>query len=359
MKAVSTFLGIFITGLLYGQITFTQSDFPKPGIIINYLEGWSDSVDMGAAGANQIFDFTKVLSAVEDTFELEFEDPSSTPYAANHPNATVAFLSEIEEDSITGQIVLELWDFIQVTSTESKYVGITANIDTGYLFSQSAPTSMIAVHSNYAPSFENIGTNWTFNKKLTTNSNWSVNLGVLKHDENIVQNIDIDAWGTFKNPWRSFNAIRFKVEEYNSGTDTINGQQDDAWVDTSYYFEYWVNGLGNYIARVYTDSTYTDIYDFEIADQKNPVGIEKIHAETWVSVYPQPGKDILYVKMDFTGNVNFEINDLNGREVLNGRFSARNGNQHEVDVRELKKGMYILNLYSEGKVLARKKIMIE
>ena len=360
MKRLSVFIGIlFCSNLVQSQITFTQNDYPTPGLTIEYYQGWSDSLDLGAAGASQLFDFSKALSNLEDTIEYSFIAPSSTPYASSHPDATVAFLGDTEKDSATNKTVFKLWRFIEISTISSKTVGVTLEVDTAYMFSQAPPSTLTPYHSALTPAEEYVGSTWTFNSTLGTNSSWSVIAGSLKHSESTQRNIFIDAWGTFKNPWQSFDAMRFRVTEYVTGTDSINGQLDDVWIDTNHYLEYWVNGLGHYIARVYTASDFQTVWRFEMANKRNPIGIEQPKSAVEFNLYPVPAHQTLYFTGSFEGLVEYSINDVNGRLVSSGTVNCETGAVHQIELSNIEQGFYFLNLRSEGAVLGTKKFVIE
>ena len=360
MKQLSIIIGfLFCTGIVQSQITFTSSDFPAPGTSIEYYDCWSDSIDMGMVGSNQVFDFSKALQETYGTFDISFVDPSSTPFASNHPDATAAFISDTELDSATQKVVLEFWQFVEVSSSACTYVGLTVNLDTGNMFNQSPPTSLTPFHSLYVPNMEYMGTNWKYQNTKMVNSSWSVTAGPLKHDETISRNAEIDAWGVFKNPWSSFDALRFRVEEYTSGIDSVNGQVDDIWADTSYYFEYWVNGLGHYIARAHTDASFTSFWGIELANQRVPVGLESQYNAVEFEIYPVPASNEIYIEANIHGIIEHSINDVNGRIIDKGVINSLIGGGNQIDLKGIDHGFYILDLKLQSGAIGRKKFIVE
>ena len=360
MKCLSVFVScLFFAGFVHSQITFSSKDYPQPGLTIQYYEGRSDSVDLGAVGANKLFDFSRALTNLEDTAELSFVAPSSTPYASQHPGATVAFIEHTEKDSATNKTVLEIWRFVEVSSNASKKIGVTIKVDTAYMFSQAAPTSMEAFHGANSPAEEYVGMNWTFNSISSTTSSWHVTAGPLKHTEITYRDIFIDSWGTFKNPWRSFDAIRFRISETISYSDSVNGNLDDMWVDTNNYFEYWVNGLGHYMARAYTNSDFTNLKYFEMANQRGPVGIEPEVSTVEFNLYPVPAKEILFMEASFDGIVEYSIKDVRGRIVRGGEMTLESGRANQITLNNMDRGFYFLDVRSNGVILGSKKFVIE
>ena len=360
MKSSITFIGLLLTGyVLQAQITFSQGDFPEPGIAIEYYEGWSDSVDMGSAGPTQIFDFSKIFFGMQDTFEIEFMDPSATPFGSSHPNATVAFLDEVDADSATGKTVYEGWEYIRVTTDNSYYDGKTFNVDTANMFSQKPPTSMVPFHSDYDPIMEFVGSTWSYQSVKMGTTYTSVAVGNLRHDEIMERNVEIDAWGIFKNPWHNYEALRFKVEEFEEGIDSLNGQQTDNWTDTSYYYEYWVKGLGYYIARAHTDPTYTYLWQYEVANVRNPIGIQESSHKQKFNLYPVPARDVLNIESMVTDPLEYEIRNLQGSLVMYGSLPSGTDGIHQLKISGMKSGMYILDLKSGNQVIGKEKFIVK
>jgi Secretion system C-terminal sorting domain len=350
---------IFWPSLLKAQINISPSDFPQPGITIEYYTGGNlDSVDLGNPGGNQVFDFSKgVLNTFQDSFIISMVTPASTGFGADHPNSTVAFLSDSESDSATGQIVFELWEFLQNTATGSQFLGLTANLDTGNLFSNSPPTSMTPAHVTYSSPTEHIHLNWQMGYQSSYTNKWTAIIGPLKHDETIYRELEIDAWGTFKNPWREFDALRLKVKEYLRETDTLNGQSDWEFTDSTYYYEYWVKNLGHYIARVYADSSYSSFWQLELANQREPLGIEDNFDSRQIRLYPNPTQQDLYIEADQEDWLNYEIYDLNGKLLSKGNLSPAKG-RRKLPVEGLPAATYILKLSDESGIIGYKKVLL-
>ena len=356
-KLYSLLALIMASTFVWSQITITSSDFPYAGYKKDYIEGWSDSVNFGSAGANQTFDFS-VFTHPMDTFNVEFEDPASTPFPSDYPTADLGHLSEYQEDSVTEDVVLEIWNYMRTSNQEAKYIGASIAIDTGYIFGGNPSTSTIDIKAPYESHYTFIEATMTYqNSKLFTGG-WSATIGMLKHDEYYSREIEVDAYGTFKNPWREFDALRFKVREINMGWDSINGMADDSWVDTMHYFEYWIKGLGYYAARAFTNDDYSMLYGIEIAMQMSPIGIENEKAETVYNVYPNPAKDVLIIEVNINDAMNYRITDALGKVVLEGllRFDV---SRKTIDVSRLPSGIYQFELFTNDYRFKTKQVLIE
>ncbi len=89
------------------------------------------------------------------------------------------------------------------------------------------------------------------------------------------------------------------------------------------------------------------------------VGIEKPRVDESVKIYPNPAND--YVMIDFSvenNNCVVTMMDIEGRVIK--QIKNVKGNQLKLDVSELVKGVYILNITNENKkVLRNEKIVLQ
>jgi hypothetical protein len=126
-----------------------------------------------------------------------------------------------------------------------------------------------------------------------------------------------------------------------------------------YYYEYWINGLGDYMARVYMDSSYTDIWYFQMAKQLGPVGLEEnIDASQAVKFYPNPVNNILNIELDIMGAMQYEVLDLQGRMVSKGKLGNQEVGHYTLDMADLEKGTYLLRI-SQGKTIISSKMILK
>ena len=74
-----------------------------------------------------------------------------------------------------------------------------------------------------------------------------------------------------------------------------------------------------------------------------------------VQIYPNPVRDYLYISHlnDNSGELQVVMNDLNGLQVISGKFSAER-NQVRIDVSSLKSGMYFLRITSANGSVVKK-----
>lgn len=342
---------------LSAQITLDAGDLPHAGFNKDYYLVMGDSVDVGSAGPSQTFEFSKVLYSVYDTFTVDLMAASASPFGANHPTSTLASLTDTEVDSATQQTILELWDYVTVNATKAYSEGISIKIDTGALFSGNPPTSFMNIHTDYYQDLDFVSVNNTYNSTANYAGGWRVTIGNFKHDEYSTRSVEVDAYGTFVSPWMSFSALRFKVLEVEKYTDTINGAHDGTEYDSTYSFEYWIKDLGLFAAKAYTESTYTNVYQVELAAQIGPVGLAENPGQADFLIYPNPSKTRIEVGPIPAGEYTYRVIDATGREVLAGVIPPKTA-IYSLDITALESGSYIFEM-REGKNIQKRRFMVE
>jgi hypothetical protein len=110
---------------------------------------------------------------------------------------------------------------------------------------------------------------------------------------------------------------------------------------------------GNNLAFVQKTKTKSN----QANDKKFPIGIKK---ETYVlnhlNVYPNPAADVLNIKLDvLSDGLNYEIKNVLGQTVTSGEIAQT---LSSVRTSSYPAGIYFLNIYQDGKLVAAEKIVI-
>ncbi len=115
-----------------------------------------------------------------------------------------------------------------------------------------------------------------------------------------------------------------------------------------------VVGTGSYHLNAY------DISDSANANVKltvdvvtNPTGISDVNTEV-VSIYPNPAKDVLYMNLDASKKINsIDIHNVVGQKIKT--VNLQDGVKSvAIPVSDLKKGIYFVRIFSNGKEVATK-----
>ncbi len=117
--------------------------------------------------------------------------------------------------------------------------------------------------------------------------------------------------------------------------------------------------LGNYDVEVtISNGTCTSTETFTVAVA--PVGIDDINENTTLNIYPNPTDGMLQIDYQFEGNRNLQLQvfDAIGRQVHQQKANAFNGFNHQLNLANFAKGVYMLSITSEEGT-ARKQIVIQ
>ena len=94
-KYVLTIILSIISIIAFSQITIIDTDIIGVGDVIHqsYDDSPNSSITIGAAGANQNWDFSTLQEY--DSYSFDVIDPAGTPWASIHPTANLC----IDDDS--------------------------------------------------------------------------------------------------------------------------------------------------------------------------------------------------------------------------------------------------------------------
>ena len=93
------------------------------------------------------------------------------------------------------------------------------------------------------------------------------------------------------------------------------------------------------------------------AGDKGNVGINTIKEKSSINVYPNPAKNTVFVNLKNTKDISkIKIYSILGKEVKS--VSITNANLQKIDISELKKGIYFVNIFCDDKIIDSKKLII-
>lgn len=107
------------------------------------------------------------------------------------------------------------------------------------------------------------------------------------------------------------------------------------------------------------DSYYNDVYSFTLETISPPTSIQDAK-EVGVSVFPNPvSSSELFIEGEFlnTGNMTFNIYDMNGKLISTSSSKTEIGNVKTLDIGQLAQGMYQLEIIGIEKRMSRKFIV--
>lgn len=115
------------------------------------------------------------------------------------------------------------------------------------------------------------------------------------------------------------------------------------------------------------NSATREIYNVNYAPVKGPdttipsTGIDNSLLET-VSIYPNPTSDVLFVKTELlsASAVNLQLVNMNGQVVRTLTHATASGRQaYRLELTDLAKGIYFLNIFADGKLAHGQKVWVK
>ena len=357
-KILTIFLSVFSV-FAFSQITVTDTDVLGIGDVIYqaYDDMPSSSISPGNAGANQTWDFSS-LNATESN-SMEIISPVGTPFESYHPTANMCIEDEGEyiyiNKSSTGvnlvgfddvpypQLVLPL----PLTYGSSTSIGPLTIMDSS-MINMFLPDSLaVLITTGQAQTIDSI--------KIVINATTDFN---------------VDAYGSVTIPMGTFESLRLKADDITTTdyfvycTDTLFGGTGSNWypmpqmifpseVETNSSFQFWSNDpLAKFaLAHFYLDSA-GNVEEVEFLESSGVSSISELD-NTYFSVFPVPATYNVTITSESNDEVNTVLSDINGREVKRFDFI----NSTTLNLSDLDKGTYILNLKTEKGELVKKLIV--
>ncbi len=117
-----------------------------------------------------------------------------------------------------------------------------------------------------------------------------------------------------------------------------------------------LNGWPLGVASEWNDVDHTNLL-YYVIEYSGVVGIKEINSKG-INIYPNPIYDIITIENNLQLNISkIEIVDLLGRKIK--EVSISNTDIHIVDVSELNKGIYLINIFENENIIEETKIIIK
>jgi hypothetical protein len=141
----------------------------------------------------------------------------------------------------------------------------------------------------------------------------------------------------------SFMKIKDNVLPYNAGPEAglaIGDINDDGMM------EFFVGNIRGGLSLYTMGEIDNAVIDSAVGAAINEILEENLNIE----IYPNPANEKLFVKSESVRFNQVEIVDMTGRMIIQVSINAIDA---EINMSELKSGMYVLKLYSEGKIVQK------
>ena len=350
----------FISMNMLAQITVTDVNLVSVGDVIYQAYDILpvNSISIGNTGANQTWDFSALQVQEYDT--MEFIDPVGTPFGSIHPSANLCIDSDgeyvyINKDaqglSLVGfdnfpypQLILPL----PLTYGANTTIGPVTIMDSATVNYFLPDSFAILITQGQAQTIDSI--------KIVVESSTEFN---------------VDAFGNVIIPMGSFDALRVKIDAVASTdyyvycTDTLFFGVGSGWypmpavilpseVEVVSSYQWWTNDplIKFALVQIEVDSLGgIDAVDF--MHSPAPASVANLSADN-INIYPIPATEILTVETQNNELTILNLVDVNGKLILKKEFRQL----INLDVSQIAKGIYYLNLSTSEEELT-KKIIVE
>ena len=361
-RILTILLSVF-TVFTFAQITVTDNDILSIGDVVYQPEddNTGPQITPGNSGANQIWDFSSLV--VADIVTTECISPVGTPYESSYPNANICLKAEGD------------YMYFNKSSTKVELLG-----EGDSTFQQ--PIVMLPLPLTYGMIFtdgpisvlDSLISGPMVSLLLSTQglSAAMISLGAAQTADTIniqaemTSDFNVDAYGSMTLPMGTFDCLRLKIERTSSTsiqvycTDTITGA-GSGWYPIPFSdlsqeitYQWWSDNMSTKFALVdmpidslgNVDGGVIFLHD--VASSLNQLDSKSFN------IFPIPTTYKVTITSENNEKINATLSDLNGREVKRFEFS----NSTTLNLSDLDKGIYLLNLKTE-KGSVTKKIIID
>ncbi len=309
----------------FAQPTFNASDLNFiVGETFVSKEADTTGIFQGGSGANQVWNFTLTASGNEDSAEVV--NVNSVAFSGAFPSANIV----IKDSNAFGDAgytffnqsndSLVLLGFVSVSSFTNIDTIIYNNPSLYHLY----PFTYLSTYNDFS--------------QISLGSNASINKSSVVYD----------AYGNI-----TINGVLFSnvIRKHQFDTTFFGGSSQ-----TTIYYETfeWLT-LGEKVPLLtisYFRFGITGPYEKNVGfNSKIFSKIKEVKGERLLTIFPSPAHNELKISNALTGNVFYEIKDLNGRKVVSDQFNTIS---RTIDIKALKSGVYILELTNKDKTLTKK-----
>jgi Secretion system C-terminal sorting domain len=289
----------------------------------------------GNAGANQFWDFSTATSTASGTFTYLL--PANTPFPAFSPSSNMCASNTINGNTI--------YNFYTQTAVSNQL--------NAYAFGNTP-----AQNGTYSDTF--IGLTFPFTFGNTSSDTYKLNY-FLSSTVTAVRTGSItasaDAYGTIITPLDTFfNVLR--ISSANTYNDTIfNGASISVINYISYNIAWYLDGIHTSVFTV-SSTQINGASNFSSTHLTSlPSFLEKNLPDQFnISLSPNPTTGVLRISSDKQILQYLTIKDVSGKRVLVNDFTALKSNTTDVNVSQLNKGVYVVEIKTNNGVVKKRMV---
>ncbi len=335
-----TFIMVLSIFIAQGQITINADDIAPTGVIAQQTidENPDPAILEGGVG-NIDWDFSSLADGVSSTFV--FLDPNDTPFSASFPTANLT--SEVDA-SVYAYMIMDDQK-IEIIGIEGELIYLGQSIQGKLEFAPGQ--SLIRFPATYGDSYTETITQFA---QVPGSDVGFPSFDSVRLVTTVDRGVEIDAYGMMTTPTGTFETIRSSETETTSNEVFVLSSGNWSFLqstapETVINFNWWAidNNNGFPVVQLqYTPASgnreVTWLKEFF-------TGTEEAYSIK-MEVYPNPAKEYLNIEFPEPFSGNFEIFDMQGKQIWTG--SANNSVFEKIEIANLNPGNYILIFKENG-----------
>lgn len=235
MKILGTTIFVFILAVhTFAQISVTSNSLMSWMDITQTIEAdtsGSVAVNVGSAGANQMWDFSG-FTGQSYTADYNMFPSQQTPYAADYPAANYAFKIDMSFDGNTGTF----YQYFNLSTDEMHEMG-SVILYNGQVFEKEKTDDVTPLPIAYGNTWE------------TASADTFEIPGLGSTITKLSEKHTVDAWGTIKLPSGQYSCLRWKTEGTSEQITSVGGMEIP--IGSSTYIDYtWIGENSLFLASV-------------------------------------------------------------------------------------------------------------
>jgi len=321
---------LLISTLINAQITLTSAtNTPAIGDSYTNVSIPNYTFDVSQSGANQTWDFSTASGTTETTNVINLFS-SSEPLTFPSANLVFKSLGTNAESYISSSG--------SGISIEGNYLeGVTRDVYTDKQEFLKFPITYNDVfYETFAGTVDNIAASQTYDRSGTIE-------------------ITADGYGNLILPYTTINNV-LRIKVIIKSTDVFMGFTLPETTIISYF---WYNTLNKFAlantSNVYYMGSLISSQAYHLRESDLVLGTKNLSlVDNNIDVYPNPSKDIVYIKNNSNNNLNIDVLDITGSFIKTVTIS--NG-QNRIDVSDLQSGIYLLKYLKESQIYTKKLVV--
>lgn len=347
VKTLLLFSFAMISICVHGQISIVSADLPQPGdVLVTRTATLTGTFDGEDTGADHVWNFeSDVLQLTGVTTSTNCIDVASTPFTFQFlfnnpfdPNHNSDFAQGVESFTVATLEFSDAYQYFKNSNGKYAITGLGANINGVPLASQKNGIEMLF----HVPlQFGNSG---------TSQSELSFEIPTFgSYVQDLTREYDCDGEGTLNILGQSHEVLRVK--------SVVNAED-------SLYVDFFQNGIQFPEPEVITYEWYSPNYkvpvlditltqgvvsSVQVADIFETTGIAEQPIVESFAVYPNPVKDLLWIKLPLGTNATIILTNSEGKEL-----SRQQNGTPVIDMTQYASGLYFVKIITSGGVQTNK-----